>query len=756
MRIIRTDGKPFLYDSDVIWMDGRPFRILSRKQGDDGKWCLYILDLDATCFRVSAHLLDDLLAKVNSGSITSGEAEIEPMPDLDDGAYMVLNFRLGIIKKYVDSLYPDYLWLQRRGCDKKSIADMAKTLGLTDRWTRHLILNYLKYGGVPVSLVDQRAYKCGKSSEGMKVRGRKSSSGPSKVVNDAILESHFEEAYRNFRSTINQLQYGGKTTNKPTLRGAYNAMIWKHYTRTDERGAFSLLPEDQRPSYDRFYRWVRTNKNHGLPTKQLKSSHMDSYNNNRLLTGNSSYNLTRPCQLVEIDAHELPLVSISSIQAGRQVTGKAILYAAIDALTHCLVGMHVMMQVNNSYEGFLNLMDSMLMDDREMAYINGVAAKDYKVFPGPCAPEQIRVDHGSEYVSHALRENLTGGRDSFTLRGLPIQVNLAPPGTGSMKGLVEGYFSVFDKRIQEALGSQHGYVSHAKKSKHYKEAVLTLEHVRQIAYEVAAYYNTRQMPEYPVTPEMASALPSRSPLDIWDYYKGIYGLSYSISTDQMRNTVRAGLLPSNRKFSLSRRQISYRDLLYYDIGSDADLVAKAKGLGNKKETLDVRYDPRNVDRLYRFGEDGGLYVYPLASKRDNMRSFTGWSWYMVDTYYEQEREKKRLMKKDNEEKQVLSHGGVKAIADAAERTARLSGPAVKKNIAEAGSLERMAATHKDSRKRGLIFWEDIPEQFTIPENDDTSAIEVHSMVEALEEGKEDAFPAQPMTPEEIAAALGIF
>ena len=752
MRIIRAKGRPFLNDGDVIWMDDHPFRILSHKQGDDGKWFLYILDLDATCFKVSVHAQDDLLTKVNDGSIRGAETEIEPMPYLDDGASMILNFRFRIIKNYVDSLYPDYLWLQRRGCDKGKLADTAKTLGISPKRVRQLVFRYLKYGGSLIALIDQRSYKSGVSSDKAAVRGRKSASGSSKVMNDAILEDHFEEAYRNFRATINQLQYGGKTVNKPTLQGAYNAMIWKYYTRTDERGAFILLPEDQRPSYDRFYRWVRTTKNHSHPTKQLKSSLMDSFNNNRLLTGNSSYNLTRPCQLVEIDAHELPLVSISSIQAGRQVTGKAVLYAAIDALTHCLVGMHIMMQVNNSYEGFLNLMDSMLMADSEIAYMNGVQAKDHAVFPGPCVPEQIRVDHGAEYVSHALRENLTGGRDSFTLRGLPIQINLAPPGTGSMKGLVEGYFSVLDRRIQEALGSKHGFVSHAKKSKHYKKAVLTLEHVRQIAYEVAAYYNTREMTEYPVTPEMAAVLPSRSPLCIWDYYKGLYGLSYSIETDMMRNTVRAGLLPNNRTFKLSRRQISYRDLLYYDIGSDEGLIARAKVLGNRKETLDVRYDPRSVDRLYRFGEDGSLYVYLLASKRDNMRSFAGWSWYMVDSFCEQEREKKKIMKKKNEEKKVLSHGNVKMIADAAERAADLSKPAIQKDITEAGTIERIAATHADSRKRDMIFGEDVP---VLPAMVETDDMPIAEMPITEEMPKEDSASTPFITPEEIAAAFGI-
>ena len=736
MQITKTTNKPPLTDGSVLYVDDTPYRIISRIKQRDDTWVYYLLRLDITTMAIEAYSLNTLLEGIQKGTVVSGDVQYETIPKLEEGAKTVLDYRYRKVKDYVDSLYPHYMLLQRRGYEKKKLNELADALGKKPRWARALVLRYMQYGGNIVALVDQRWFRA--TNPESTVPGRKAEGQSSSVVFDAVLDSYFEAAYREFRATVNSLQYGENTKSKPTLKGAYNNMIIKHYMPIDDQGVPRLLPESQRPSYGRFLRWVRNQKNNGNNLWQLKASLMDARNNARLLVGDSSFGCTRPCQIVELDEHEVPLVTVSDYIEGLQVTGKAIMHIGIDALTRTIIGMHVIVKVNNSYEGFLNFFDSMLMNDAENAFMNGVTQKNHQVFPGPCIPEMIRVDHGSQYISKAMRENLTGGCDGVTLQGLPIAIELAPPGTGSMKGLVEGFFGVFDQRIQDALHSKYGFVSKAKKSKHYKDAVLTIANVRQIAYEVVDYYNNRELEKKNYTPpeEILSAVPVRSPLKLWEYYTMHYGLAFDVTSDAMRNTARLGVMLKNRTFKVSRKQISYRDFLYYDITEDAALCAMATASKNASKKIEVRYDPRTVDRLYRIGDDGETYVYPLAKARNSMRSYEGKSWYYVDAVCDKETDEDRQRRKRNADKRIELKSNVQMIAKNAEENARTLGEANQKNISEAGTVERVITTTVDSRKRDYIFGETKQPVLLLPEEQQPEEV-IPEEIEETEELHDD-------------------
>lgn len=60
-------------------------------------------------------------------------------------------------------------------------------------------------------------------------------------------------------------------------------------------------------------------------------------------------------------------------------------------------------------------------------------------------PQELRTDHGAEYTSEDMRRV---GRE------IGMNIVLAPPATGSMKGIVEQSFHQFQELVRSAAGGR--------------------------------------------------------------------------------------------------------------------------------------------------------------------------------------------------------------------------------------------------------------------------------------------------------------
>ena len=376
---------------------------------------------------------------------------------------------------------------------------------------------------------------------------------------------------------------------------------------------------------------------------------------------------------------------------------------------------------DNSYEGVLNLFDSMMMTDEENARILGTLYdQNHPVFPGCVLPNEIRVDHGAEYTSHALSENLTGGARCGTLEGIPVIINLAPVATGSMKGVVERFFGELHRRIQNAAHSEHGYVTGTHRSRHNEEAVMTIETFRKVAYEVVKAFNDAPMPDYPVTPSLDSKVPERTPNALWNHYAKAQLCGFDVSDSTMRMTARYGLMKRDKSFKLSKKQISYKNVLFWDIQDDRDLVYDAIQLGDASKTVDVRYDPRSVDLLYRLDKNGIVHTYHLAAKRPAMEGFAHLRWAIVEPWIQEECSKRYKLKKQKEEVNIQTE----AIIGSHIKESVASKPAgknTKKNKKEAIQLERTAlAAYDANRKREIFHGDTMPLESKLPATSEIS------------------------------------
>lgn len=715
----------------MIYLDLIPYRIISHLTIEN-KSIVWLIQLMVEKYEIVQMSISELKEGYSNGTVCMCIDEEEyPNPVLPDGEMELTKHRFACIKQYLEMIYPNFHILSQRGRKKDGLKELAASCGLNVKNLRKHILRYLQYGGSLYSVTNRRfiVKTAQDATYNGKVRGVKRNGVSNTVLNDKYLESLFEEAYDKLIEKLNKNQYDSNSKNRPTLQSAYNSMMLKYFMDSTTN---TLLPDDQIPSFGRFYRWVRKYKLHDGLYRNNSISGMSKFNNARLLTGDCMYGISYPMELVEIDENETSYSLVSAINPSQSV-GHAISYFAVDVLTRRIVGFSVSF-ANNSYAGLLNLFDSMLLPEQEYLMLLGIE-NETGVIPGAMFPHSIRVDHGAEYTSKALMENLTGGSTKGNLEGFPTDIHIVPVGTGSLKSIVERTFGSVHHSIQNAVQSGMGYVNDSHKSRHDKEAVMNIVDFRRVIFELVKKHNSCPIQDYPMTPELSNAVPIPTPNALWDYFKNTQISGYDVSDPDIRNAVRYGLLLKDKTFQLSRKQISYKDTLYWDIEMDTDLTYKARNLGNKKEALDVRYDPRSVNEIYRKDEKTGrIWIYKLAEKRENMKAFKPLLWPAVDKWITEQRSKRYEMIEMKKRAGIETEAKIANIADEAQ-SCKPKGDNITKNKKDAARIENAVVSAVDTLARNALF-ADETDQMT----EDVIDVEETPVVSVIEAEADDIIP----------------
>lgn len=739
----------------MIYLDGTPYRVLSHEKSEDTnvQMMYWLVELCTTKIRILKKTYIQLRELLDNGHVVAArDIDEYKMPSLKAGDKALTDQRYANIHQYINEIYPNYSILAQRGVKKDGLAELARKCGVSQRNILHYLLAYVQSGGTYISVVDKRLIQQINSNYDAyagAVRGRKKEGISSQVLNNGSLFAIYDGAYNQYETLLNKLQYDEKAQFKPTLRSVYNNMILEHFSVVDEDGV-KLLPDNEKPSYDRFYSWVRKNKLHGDTVRRHAVSSRDRRNNNRILVGSSDYGIFNLMEMVEIDENQAPVSLISANPATpNQAIGDGITYVAIDVLTHRIVGASVGF-TNNSYEGFLDLMDSMMMSDEENAYIFGVDGVDYDpekpVFPGCMLPMEIRVDHGAEYTSHAIAENLTGGCKTARLEGVPVGINLVPVAMGSMKGLVERFFGNLHRICQNALESKMGYITGTHRSRHHDEAALTIKEFREIVYATIKLHNNSPIVDYPVTPAIAAAVQTITPNNLWAYFAETRLGGFDVSDEQTRIAARYGLMKRDKVFTLSRKQISYKNTLYWDFGEDENLKFEAIKLGDGSSNIDVRYDPRSVDTLYRADpKSGRIFRYTLAEKRPAMAGLAHLRWPVADEWIKQMRSRRYKAICQKEDARILTESKAAEIAQQAQ-SKKPEGKNQTENRREYRAVELEALTRYDTQRKNQVFYGD--------KIVDPATGEVLGLDEEVKEALPEAFEIlMPEIPAEEAATI---
>ncbi len=568
-----------------------------------------------------------------------------------------------MMNEVLDAYGPDYLDLCGKN-PKPELEAILEKYSIDRQVFRHICRRYFQSGLQAYALADYRTHGSNRGkehSQGQKL-GKKSEFFPDQGIPiDDEVRKYFDEALATYLQC-----------DCMTMKDAYDEMNSLHYYDLE---TCHIFPESQRPTLRQFTYYVE--KQITATDKALKMTNLQNYRNNcRLLRSDSSHNAFKPGQVVEIDALE-PDVAVLSMLDLKQSVGRPYVYFMIDVATRVILAFSISFDTNSKRalgNLFLNLIDNKV--DYCARY--GLTLNDPELWPSGILPRQIRADKGSDFMSDWFAD---------FCRANNIELQNVPPGTGSMKGVVERSFRQMHSQLNRYL-DHYGRIVKSYDSQHNQEAVLTIEQYTAMMIDYVLWHNSHEMKHFRRNRAQIEAGVQASPKELWKY-----GVQTQTPPRQIihRNDYLYSLMEPI-KAKISRYGITYDGLNYWP-QNDREMEADMLAAGNKTKPLDAKIDSRCIDAIY-YTRDGKLYRAPL----NNM--LQGNADYSELTLYSWDRHRKSLGKQNAEARirnENLDAGynileQIRMQSAASERTGYASG----KNIREAKNRDKelVAAANK--------------------------------------------------------------
>ena len=489
------------------------------------------------------------------------------------------------------------------------------------------IREYLQSGYQDVSLLDQRLFAEHVHKNWSVTPGRKPSDGNS-------VKLLTEEDYENFDKYMKVYL---KSEIK-TQMNAYLDMVKFCYTTTvkitGENGKCGYKrvrkPEDQIPTYGQFNRYIRSHSTK-QKRKEAKQTARVVRNNERVFTGTVMDDVQGPGHMCEVDAQEMDIAMVSEEYPDIPV-GRPILYAIIDVMSHIILGVSLAMD-NNSVVGLTNVFLNLVEDKEklfqkycgtEFQFSEGMTMDD--VWPTGYRPTILKFDNGSDFISYDIAR---------ILKELNITPRIAPAATGSLKPLVEEFFSGIKKDLDDLL-EHKGLMRAVYGSKHHEEACLTYSGAMAIVLNHVLAYNSHVIKSYPKSVDMKRKKIMATPANLWKY--GCETMRQPVKFPNKDQVIYSVMQPE-KGVSLNNQGIHFRGLVYFN-PDDSELQEKAFNTGKKRIPFEARSDPRDMGHLY-YLRGGELMCASVPIRDFRMASYIGVSRKQFEELAKIDRETKK-------------------------------------------------------------------------------------------------------------------
>ena len=477
---------------------------------------------------------------------------------------------------------PDYIGLVGHQ-DKPIINKIIDTTKLARSTIWRIIIKYLQNGCTEKSLLDypripSKKYKLTKNKRG-RISNIKERNAKNLTENDLEIMSKYTQKYLSNKQI--------------TIVKCYDDMIADNYCKETYDGTsykFEELPANQKPSLRQFAYYLKQ-KTSKEERQAAKTGKREYRNQKRLFTGTSRKNVFGPGDIIEMDACELDISVVSATDRSKAV-GSPVVYFMIDLYSRLILGASLSFD-NNSILALTNCLASLVEDKSAILQELDLTIAETKsglslddIMPSYIKPRIIRTDHGSDFISKETQR---------IAKEIDLELQYAPPGTGSLKGVVERSFRAFQAHFID-LTSGAGTKEHNTISKHNQQAKLTIEDVRKLMYAFILTHNTTQHESaYNLTPDMVKNKVGQIPAEIWRY--GIqYGNNPAYITDK-KQFLYSLLIPQKAK--LKRGGIYYKHLRYIpDLDNDTAIGNKMLYAGNGSLPFEIRIDIRTVSEIY--------------------------------------------------------------------------------------------------------------------------------------------------------------
>lgn len=449
--------------------------------------------------------------------------------------------------------------------------------------------NYFQSGFKEISLVDKRNLRYKNDDKHEVVNGKLQK----KVMNSQRIS---EKDYANFEKYFKQY----KSSKYLRQIDAYTDMVNECYRSVvkEEDGSITFGSLDEnRPSLRQFRYYINSHLTEEQKDSIIMKKH-EVRNNKRLLSGSASTGVSYPGECVEIDEVDMPVSLVSRYDAN-QTVGRANVYMMIDVLTHVILAVGIAFN-QNSYIGLTNMFIN--MSDDKVAY-----CKYYNLpineedWPSNIIPARIRCDQGSDFK----------GSDIYRVcQQLGIERNLEPVATGSMKSLIENSFHLIQQQ-QRSIFEDYGLITKDWGSKHHKQAMLNIDQFTKTLLILIIEHNRHSMANFTLSPEMITLGVKPRPVDLWKYYSEHVQSPMPISDKQqyLISLMKTGTAYYDRKGVHFIKRT-------YSVNAEEfpDLTASMYANQNKRTSIEIKFDPRNMNNIYVI-HNSKLVVFKMNMKK---------------------------------------------------------------------------------------------------------------------------------------------
>ncbi len=500
--------------------------------------------------------------------------------------------------------------MARTGCNHKTIYRHLRRYWQGGQTPNALLPHYDRSGGRGKSRV------AGSRKRGRRSRLALERQSPTGVnVSEEILTA-FQKGFRRFY----------ESGEERSLRGAYQRTLEQYfnlgYEWQDGVAVPLLPPADQLPSFWQFEYWYHKQQN--LTRTLINRRGQSEFDReHRPLLGDSTGMAFGPGSVIQIDATDGDIYLVSSLDPQR-VIGRPIIYMLIDSFSRMVVGLSVTLE-GPSWLGAMLALENAATQKVSFCAEHGVtiSPEDW-----PCAylPEMLLADRGE----------LEGQYSDNLVHALGVVVSNTSPYRGDMKGIVEQCFRLGNDRVMATLpGAVHEQLR--GKPDYRLEARLTLPQLTTLLIRGILYHNqSHPLTDYPFDRHMLADGVQPYPLDLWNW--GIRNRTGHLRSKPL-DFVRLSLMPQD-KATVTQHGIEFGGLQYTcALAVREGWFVKAGHSG--RWPVSVSYDPRLVDWLYLWYENGRKVEACSLVENTRMALFRGQDWDSVKAHFASQRAQKQ-------------------------------------------------------------------------------------------------------------------
>ncbi|SMP72006.1 Mu transposase C-terminal domain-containing protein [Anoxynatronum buryatiense] len=469
---------------------------------------------------------------------------------------------------------PDVFNQERRAA---LIRGACKKFSISQKTVYNILKKYWKYGMTKNALLPNYENCGGKNKE------RHSYTSKLKI-NSAIENAVIDvEVKRKFKLALEKYYHSGK---RNSLATTYRLMIREYFThdfKIKDGVKVPVLNEDVPvPTLRQFRYWVGKNNNDKISiSKREGLKHYQS--NARPLLGDSTYEVTGPGAVFQIDATVVDLYLVSRYERS-WIIGRPVLYLVMDTFSRVIAGVYVGVEAP-SWIGAMMALENATSDKVSYCRGHGIHIIEDE-WPASHVPQTIMADRG-EFEGKSPEGGL--------IEGLHISIQNSSSYRGDMKAIVERHFRTIHDRIKPFVPGYINVDFQKRGGKDYRlDATLDIHQFTKIIIKIALHHNNfHLLKNYQREVGMIEDGIESIPNDIWNWgIRNKSGCLRSFPPD----IIKLNLMPTEVA-SVTERGIRFHGMLY---GSEKAMreqwFQKAKIHGSWK--LKVSYDVRSMSAIY--------------------------------------------------------------------------------------------------------------------------------------------------------------